>query len=98
MAVTLINPFEIPAGQEEQFIQSWHETAAVMRAAPGYISTRLHKSLDPQAKFRFINVAQWESVEHFRAAIQSPAFLQTTQKMPFTAYPALYQVIFNDPS
>lgn len=91
--VILINPFEVPAGEEEQFLKSWNEAADLLRHAPGFLSTRLHESLDPQAKFRFINVAQWESPQHFQAAIRSEAFQQIARKMPFAAYPALYRVI-----
>ena len=91
--VILINAFEVPAGEEEQFLKAWNEAAELLRHAPGFLSTRLHESLDPQAKFRFVNVAQWESPQHFQAAIRSEAFQQIAQKMPFTAYPALYRVI-----
>jgi len=91
--VILINPFEVPAGQEEQFLKAWNEAADHLRLAPGFLSTRLHKSLDPQAKFRFVNVAEWESPQHFQAAMRTEAFQQIARKMPFTAYPALYRVI-----
>ncbi len=91
--VILINSFEVPEGQEEQFLQAWHEAAEHLRHAPGFLSTRLHESLDPQAKFRFVNVAQWESSQHFQAALRTEAFQQIARKMPFPAYPALYRVI-----
>jgi heme-degrading monooxygenase HmoA len=91
--VILINPFEVPAGEEERFLKAWHEAGEYMRRAPGFLSTRLHKSLDPQAKFRFINVAQWESPQHFQAAISTEAFQQIWAAMPFIAHPALYQVV-----
>jgi len=89
----LINPFEVPQGQEEEFLRHWHAAAAQMRDAAGFISTRLHQSLDPQAKFRFINVAEWESPQHFQAAMRTEAFQEIARKMPFAGYPALYQVI-----
>ena len=91
--VILINPFEVPAGEEEQFHKAWNEAGELLRHAPGFLSTRLHVSLDPQAKFRFVNVAQWESPQHFQAAMRSEAFQQIARKMPFTGYPALYRVI-----
>src|SRR5229473_8095048 len=91
--IVLINPFEVPQGQEEAFLKGWHEAADYLRQAPGFLSTRLHESLDPQAKFRFVNVAEWESPQHFQAAMSSEAFQQSRGKMPFTAFPALYQVI-----
>jgi heme-degrading monooxygenase HmoA len=91
--IVLINPFEVPQGQEEAFLKGWHEAADYLRQAPGFLSTRLHESMDPQAKFRFVNVAEWESPQHFQAAMSSEAFQQSRGKMPFTAFPALYRVI-----
>ncbi len=93
MSITLINPFEVPQGREEQFLKEWTEAAEVIRKEPGFLSSRLHKSLDPQAKFRFINVAQWESAQHFRAAMSKEAFQKLIQKMNYIAYPGLYEVI-----
>jgi heme oxygenase (mycobilin-producing) len=91
--IVLINPFEVPQGQEEAFLKGWHAAAEHLRQAPGFLSTRLHESLDPQAKFRFVNVAEWESPQHFQAAVRTEAFEQISRKMPFTASPALYRVI-----
>ena len=92
-SVTLINAFEVPAGEEEQFLKSWHESAEHMRKAPGFISTKLHESLDPQAKFRFINVAQWESVQHFQEAMKSMQDRFRQRRDKFIANPALYRVV-----
>jgi heme-degrading monooxygenase HmoA len=90
--VTLINAFEVPPGQEEEFKRGWRQIAERLRRAPGFRSTRLHESLDPQARFRYINVAEWESPQHFQEAMRglSP---QLRAHMPFTAYPALYEVV-----
>jgi heme-degrading monooxygenase HmoA len=93
--VILINPFEIPAGEEEAFLSAWLQAAEHMRRAPGFRSLRLHKSLDPQAKFRFVNVAQWESQEQWQEAVRTqPARIaeEIRKRWPI-AYPALYQVI-----
>jgi heme-degrading monooxygenase HmoA len=91
--VILINPFEVPAGQEEEFLTQWREAAEHLGHAPGFVSTRLHESLDPKAKFRFINVAEWESPQHFQAAMRSETFQQISRKMAFVASPALYRVV-----
>jgi len=93
--VVLINPFEVLAGQEEEFLARWREAAEELRHAPGFVLTRLHQSLDPQAKFRFVNVAEWESPQHFQAAMRSEAFQQIARKMPFAASPALYRIAVN---
>lgn len=91
--VILINPFEVPEGKEEEFLKMWQEAAELLRHAPGFVATRLHESLDPKAKFRFVNVAEWESPQHFQTAMRTEAFQQITQKMPLAAYPALYRVV-----
>lgn len=91
--VILINPFEVPEGKEEEFLKAWQEAAEHLRHEPGFLSTRLHESLDPKAKFRFVNVAEWESPQHFQAAIRSEAFQQISRKMAFAASPALYRVV-----
>jgi len=80
--VVLINPFVVPAGQEEEFLKRWREATEHPRHAPGFVSTRLHKSLDSQAKFRFVNVAEWESPQHFQAAMRAEAFQEIARRMP----------------
>ncbi|HEV2235436.1 MAG TPA: antibiotic biosynthesis monooxygenase family protein [Ktedonobacterales bacterium] len=93
MSVVLINPFEVPQGQEDAFLQGWRAVSDHLRQVPGFISTHLHESLDPQARFRFVNVAEWESPQHFQAAISAEAFQQNRRQMIGVAYPALYRVI-----
>ena len=91
--VTLINPFEVPAGKEDEFVERWKQAAEYLRQREGFVSTRLHQSLDPHAPFRFINVAVWESAEYFRQAMSTPEFQELAGAMPFSSHPALYQVI-----
>jgi len=94
--VVLINPFEVPEGQEEEFLAGWRAAAEHLRQQEGFISTRLHKSLDPATKFQFINVAEWASPQHFEAAMRSRAASQQRAELPkldFVAYPALYEVL-----
>ncbi len=93
--VILINPIDVPVGEEEQFLPVWREAAAHMRRAPGFRSLRLHKSVDPQAKFRFVNVAEWGSQEQWQEAVRSqPSQITAVMRARWpTAYPALYEVI-----
>jgi len=91
--VVLINPFEVPAGKEDEFVDRWQQAAAYLRQREGFVSTRLHQSLDPQAEFRFINVAVWESAEHFRQAMSTPEFQAAAGQIPFSSHPALYRLI-----
>ena len=93
--VILINPFEVPKGQEEDALAFWDRTAEFMRRQPGFISTRLHRALSADARFIYVNVAEWESAEHFQEAVSSDAFqkLIAGSRERFPHYPALYEVI-----
>ena len=91
--VVLINPFEVPEGKDEAFLAEWEAAKAFMERQPGYIATRLHRSLVPNARFRFINVAEWASVEDFQAALNHPEFIKLRDATPFAHFPAVYEVI-----
>ncbi len=92
MPVTLINPFEVAAEHEATFLESWKQTAAEFAAQLGYLDTRLHQSLDPKARFRFVNVAHWESVEAWTKAMK--AFPPKEGGTPgVEANPALYTLV-----
>ena len=91
--VVLINPFEVPQENEAEFLTGWETARDFMQRQKGYVSTRLHRSLDPTARFRFINLAEWASAADFQAAVYHPAFVQLRNATPFAHYPALYEVI-----
>jgi heme-degrading monooxygenase HmoA len=93
MNVVLVNAFEVPDGQEERFLADWRHAADWMRQQSGFISSRLHQSLDPAAEFRYVNVAEWQSADHFRQAAASPEFQQRISGMKVRAHPALYRVV-----
>lgn len=71
MSVILINPFEVPEGKESEALALWDMAAEFFRKQPGFISTRLHKAIVPWARFYLINVAEWESVQLYEAALNS---------------------------
>lgn len=95
MAVILINPFEVPKEKEDEALAFWERAAEYMRKQPGFLSTRLHRAVVPWARFHLINVAEWESVAHFEAAINSDEFKRLTQPYMeiFPHYPGLYEVV-----
>ena len=89
----LINPFEVPEEQGDgEFLASWQKAADYLSAQPGFVSTRLHRAVSPNSRFRFVNVAEWESPEAFLAAVRSEGFRKFVSGTPVN-YPALYQVI-----
>jgi heme oxygenase (mycobilin-producing) len=93
LSVILINPFEVPAGtDEEEFLHGWERAADYMRQQPGFVSTRLHRALGADARFRFINVAEWASPQDFQAAVSSEQFREIA-KAAGPGSPALYEVV-----
>jgi hypothetical protein len=90
--VILINPFELPANAvDDQFLAGWDRAAEMLRDRPGFAGTRLHRAISPDARFRFINVAEWESPRHFAEAVGDEAFRRLAQNAP-PNYPALYEI------
>ncbi len=87
----LINPFEVP-GQNEAFLQGWEAAAEYMRQQAGFVSTRLHRAMAPDARFGYVNVAEWESPDHFRAAVGSEEFQRMARGGP-PSFPSLYEVV-----
>ncbi len=93
MSVILINPFELPEGvDEEQFLRGWQRAADYMQQQPGFVSTRLHRALSSDARFRFVNVAEWASPQAFQAAVASEEFREIA-KGGVPGAPALYEVV-----
>ena len=95
--VTLINVFTVPHGKADEAIKFWENAAEFMRKQPGYISTALHQSIQPDAKFQLINVAKWESVEAYKNASRARR-TQTGSRPPegLIPAPAVYTVIRMD--
>ena len=92
--VVLINAFEVPAGEDEAFLQGWERARCFVATQEGYLSTKLHRSLSPEADFRFVNVALWRSAEAFRAATSRPEFRNTPVPYPFHA--SMYEIVRED--
>jgi heme-degrading monooxygenase HmoA len=93
LSVILINAFEVPEGtDDEEFLRGWERAADYMRQQPGFESSRLHRALGPDARFRFVNVAEWSSPQEFQAAVTSEQFREIA-KGAGPGSPALYEVV-----
>ena len=92
--VVLINAFEVPAEADAPFIGGWERARDFLAGKEGFRSTALHRALREDADFRFVNVAQVDSPDAWRAAISDPAF--PGGQMPFKAHPSLYEVVHED--
>ena len=92
--IILINPFEVPEGKLEESIIYWEACRDFLKKEPGYISTKLHKSIKNDTKFELINVAVWESSKAFMDASKKMAIeLGVPPTEGLKANPSLYTLI-----
>jgi len=93
--VVVINPFEIRAGSEARAEAAWDRLAAYFREQPGYVSARLHRAINPGARFHLVTVAEWETPLDFMAALENPEIQKLVEESPELSvnFPGLYEVI-----
>ena len=93
-SVVLINTFVVPIAMEEPFLNWWRMLKPAFASQPGFISAKLHRSLDQNERYRFINIAVWESTDSYRAALTT---MWSSVPKPTIAglewHPALYEVV-----
>jgi heme-degrading monooxygenase HmoA len=90
-----INCFEATSEDEAEFLSLWREVNAYMQTRPGYLGHRLYRSLQPESRFRFINVAHWKSQEAWHAA-HDEAFHRLVGQPAWSRFgstPALCEVV-----
>jgi heme-degrading monooxygenase HmoA len=90
--VVLIEPFEVPGGQDERFLAGWDRARDVLARQRGYIGARLYRNIGP-GDFRFVDVARWSSPLMYARALQRQDFREAAKALPFASHPALYQVV-----
>jgi heme-degrading monooxygenase HmoA len=93
--VTLINSFQVAPGRDQAFRALWGETSRYFIARSGFVSLRLHRAVNDDAPYRWVNVAVWDSETAFRAAHGTQQF-RTLVTAPgwaeFPSVPALFEV------
>ena len=67
----------------DSFMEAWRADGEFMQQQPGSISTQLHRGIARSTTF--INVAEWESIEAFRAAASKPEFQASLSGYPDSA-------------
>lgn len=95
--VTLINVFEVPPEKLDEAMAMWEAARDFLNTQPGYISTALHRSIMPDARFQLINIARWRNADAYRsatAAMRRDAGLKPVEGLQFDA--ALYQIVQTD--
>lgn len=91
--VVLINPFVVPKGEEEEFVKKWSEISDLFKSTPGFINAKLHRSLNPNAPFAFVNIARWESLAAFKAAVTSPEFKEIHKNFHYEGKASVYEMV-----
>lgn len=92
--VTLINVFVVEPENQQMLIDLLVKaTEEVMCKLPGFISAKIHKSLDGK---RVTNYVQWKSLEDFRLLFQNPEVLAHVLKVGKIAKsdPTLYDICY----
>ncbi|BCL84212.1 antibiotic biosynthesis monooxygenase [Ktedonobacteria bacterium brp13] len=89
--VVLINVFEVPIEKGSAFVEWWKQSSEALKKEAGFIDAKLHRSLQPGARFQFINIAHWETAESLELArTKNQEVLQSLT--PGRGTPALYEI------
>ena len=91
--LTFINVFTVdPAKQDELVDLLARATEASVRQAPGFLSARLHRSLDGTKVTMY---AQWQSLEAYQAMREDPGSLPYLERALTIATfePGVYEVV-----
>src|SRR4030081_1777115 len=91
--VTLINVFTVEPGKQQELIELLIQaTEGSVRYAPGFISARLHRSLDGTKVTMY---AQWRSISDYVAMRADPApLLYLHQALAIAKLePGMYEVV-----
>ena len=75
--VILINKFNVDPNKVEQFVNDWGKDAINFKQQPGFISAQLHKGIGKSSVL--INYAVWESLEHYKNAVNKILFSSESQ-------------------
>jgi quinol monooxygenase YgiN len=81
--VVLINKFIVEPDKAEQFLKAWAKDAKGFQQEPGFISTQIHRGIGKSSVF--LNYAIWESVEHYKEAVNKRLF-SSEPSSPLTKY------------
>ena len=93
MSVKLINVFQVPEDQVQEFLTRWSATTAVYARTDGFIETHLHRNAGVgNQTFNFINIALWASAEAFINAHKE--YVPGEESIPgIQFHPALFEEV-----
>ncbi|MCS6328219.1 MAG: hypothetical protein H8K06_14185 [Nitrospira sp.] len=85
-----------PAVNEAEFVQWWQDVKAHITKQEGFLSGKFHKSLKPDSRFTYINVAIWENEGLYWKAYENSVtpMKEKLAQLGVDMTPALYHVAF----
>jgi len=91
----VINPFEVPQEKEQRALELYDKYAEFIRSQTGYVAAKLHRSINPDAKFSMVVSVEWASAKDYLTVLQSPEFKEMSEeyKVDFVSHPELYEVV-----
>ncbi|WP_308311175.1 rhodanese-like domain-containing protein [Streptomyces sp. GbtcB6] len=90
----VIIPIEIDDDTENEYLELWQDAADLMAAQPGFLRTYMFRTVTPESKFRLVNVAEWESVSYWAAAMEvCPMLSQQIAVVHAAGYEAIRTVL-----
>jgi quinol monooxygenase YgiN len=75
--VILINKFNVHPDKVQEFLNDWADDATAFKRQQGFVSAQLHKGVGKSSVF--VNYAVWESMEHYKQAINKILFSSEPQ-------------------
>ena len=83
--VVLVEPFDVPGGSDDAFLDAWERLRAARAQQRGYLGSRLYR-----AEPGFVDVTRWSSPLMYARATALPDVEAAVAAMPFASRPALY--------
>lgn len=68
--ITTIVHFSMPKENMSEFLEAWEKTKEIMLRQPGALDGVMHRAIDDDSPFQFVNVARWESPEALAGALK----------------------------
>ena len=94
--VVLVNIFHVTPKEGDNLVAVWGDILRTFKSQPGFISAQFHRGTAGSGTF--LNYTVWESITHYRAAYENPAFRQRLPAYPegTVATPHLFRKVAID--
>jgi heme-degrading monooxygenase HmoA len=91
-----INIYSVPKGKEDEFVRWWFDMRDKLIGGKGFVAGKLHRNRDDDARFNFINVAEWENELYCSLYKQSAAQMKAeVREFGVEMTPGLFDVVSN---